>query len=191
MKKLLSIFLILCLCSTALFAAEGGDEYDDGYVYKMNGAGDRIFKMELGGVIPLNFNKQLNPGFCASLGFLQFVSDNIALGGNLTLTTNLTVGEKTFISIPITFSVMYQPTIESFEFPLQFDIGFATHTMTSLTYFPAFTLKGSAGAFYRISESWSAGISGCYTWTPEWFKDSSRNFNGMFTNIGINLRFHF
>lgn len=47
MKKLLSILAILCLFSSVMFADEEGDEYDDGYTYEQNGAGDQFIKIDV------------------------------------------------------------------------------------------------------------------------------------------------
>lgn len=191
MKKILSVLMILTLCYAAVFADEGGDEYDDGYVYEMNGAGDQIMKVDLGGFFPLNFDNQMKVGAGASVTYLRFLSSSFALGGGLNLSTALTIGNKSFIMLPLTFEMMYQPTIGNIEFPLQLGIGGAVHTMAGITFFPAFTVKGSAGAYYRISETWSAGITGTVTWSPEWFKDKQYNYNGVFATANASVRFHF
>lgn len=191
MKKILSILLILTLCSAAIFADDDIDEYDDGYVYEINGAGDQIMKVEVGGIFPINFNNQLKVGAVASVTYLKFLSNTFALGGGVTLSSNLTIGNKSFITIPITFDAMYQPIVGNIEFPLILSIGGAVHTMAGITYFPAFTVKGSAGMFYRFSETWSAGVSGTVMWSPEWVKDSSKNYNGIFAYADASIRFHF
>lgn len=191
MKKFLSILLILSLCSAFVFADEEGDEYDDGYVYEANGAGDQTMRVELGGFFPINFNNQLKVGAVASVTYFQFLNSTFAIGGGLTLSTNLTVGDKSFITIPITFDAMYQPTIGKLEFPLVLSVGGSIHTMAGITYFPALTVKGSAGAFYRISETWSAGLTGTVMWSPEWLKEKSKNYNGVFVFANASVRFHF
>lgn len=191
MKKILSIILISLLCATSVFAENQGDEYDDGYEYKTNGAGDQMMKMEINGFFPVNFGKQLKPGAGATLTYLQFISDDFAIGGGLSLLTCLSIGNKSFIQIPITLSAMYEPTIGKFEFPIELSVGAAVHTMASHTFFPALVVKGSAGVYYRITETWSVGASGTYIYSPEWFKDSSKNFNGMFALAGLDVRFHF
>lgn len=191
MKKIIAILMTLFLCSFAVFADDQGDEYDDGYVYEINGAGDQIMKMQVGCFLPVNFGKQLKPGASLGVTYLRFIDSNIALGGSIQLTTNISIGSKTFITLPLCFTMMYQPTIDKLEFPLEVSIGGALHTMASVSYFPALTLKGSAGAYYRISETWSAGLSATYMWSPEWLKDKTKNFNGMFTTIGVDVRYHF
>ena len=93
--------------------------------------------------------------------------------------------------IPITLGVMYQPYIGNFEFPLYAEIGMANQTWQNMEIFPSFTAKLSAGAYYRITDSVSLGISTDFLWVPEWFKDSSKNFNGLFETAEIGLRYHF
>ena len=46
MKRLLSFLFTSFLVITAVFAAEPGDEYDDGYIYEQNGAGDQFLKFD-------------------------------------------------------------------------------------------------------------------------------------------------
>lgn len=191
MKKLLSVFMIIFLCSFSVFADDQGDEYDDGYVYQNNGAGDRIFRVELGGFFPTNFGDQIYVGGDVAVSFYRFLNSTIAIGGDFAISNNFTIGNKPLILIPMNFSVMFQPTIENFEFPITLGVGASIHTMASSTYFPGLSVKGSAGAFYRLTESWSLGLTGSFYWLPEWFKDSSKNDNGCFASAGINLRFHF
>lgn len=192
MKKLLSVFMILLLCSVSVFAdEEQGDEYDDGYVYTSNGAGDRLFRVELAGFFPIAFDNQVYVGGDVSVSFFRFVNSTFAIGGDITISNNFTIGNKPLILIPINFAVMYQPTINKLEFPIVLSVGTAIHTMASASYFPGLSVKGSVGAFYRLTESWSCGLTGSFYWLPEWFKDSSKNDNACFASAGINIRFHF
>ena len=57
MKRILLILLTLSIFTTSIFAQEEqGDIYDDGYVYEQNGRGDQFLKINLGTLIPLNFD---------------------------------------------------------------------------------------------------------------------------------------
>lgn len=191
MKKILSIFLILLLGSAAVFADTESDEYDDGYEYKINGAGDQQLRIELGGDFPINFGSQLATGGEVTVGYYRFLNEYMALGGEITLSNNFTIGEKSFISVPFAISLMFQPSAGKFEFPITLGVGTGLQTLSSMTYFPSFTAKGGAGCYYRFSESWSFGMFGSFIWMPEWFKDSSKNVNGFFATAGISARFHF
>ena len=191
MKRFISLLMILCLSTAVIFADEPGDEYDDGYVYEQNGSGDQFMKLDLMVNFPLNFGTQLYTGVAASLGYFRFISSNIALGGSLILGYNLSIGEKPLIVVPITFEVMYQPTAGKFEFPMTIGLGISSMTCQNMNYFPGFTAKVTGGAYYRLAEGWSVGIDGAAFWAPEWFKDSSKNDNGLFADVGISARYHF
>ncbi len=191
MKKIISIIAIICLCTTFVFADEEGDEYDDGYVYEQNGSGDQFLNINLAFNFPLNFDEQINTGFGAGLGYFRFIDKNLALGGDLIIGYNVTVGQKALVVVPITFGVLYQPYIGKFEFPLTLSVGFATSSCQGMTYFPSFSMKTSASAFFRIAESWSAGVTGYFFWIPQWFSDSSKNDNGFFATAGLSARYHF
>jgi len=60
-----------------------------------------------------------------------------------------------------------------------------------MTYFPSLAAKAYAGAYYRFSEGWSLGINTSAYWIPQWFSDSSKNYNGVFATAGLSARYHF
>ncbi len=198
MKRFISILSVILLLSAAVFADEyyeDDEEYDDGYVYEQNGAGDQFIKIDLGANFPLNFGSQLYVGGQVSVGYYRFLNQYFAVGGDLVLGYNLSIGKKPLFSVPVTFGVMYQPYVGKFEFPLMLDVGFATLTCQSMTYFPAFTAKFTGGAFYRFSESWSFGLSSTTYWIPQWFLFEKPKVhkadNGFFTSAGLSVRYHF
>lgn len=191
MKKLFSIIAVICLCSAFIFADEDDEEYDDGYVYEQNGAGDQFLTVNVSANFPLNFDNQVYPGFSVAAGYYKFIDKNLAVGGDAIVGYNVTIGEKILITIPVTFGVIYQPYINQFEFPLGLNIGFASSSCQGMTYFPALAMKASAGAFYRLMENWSFGVSTNLYWIPQWFTESSQNDNGLFLSAGLSARYHF
>ena len=195
MKRFISLLIIFLTLSGFVFAQDYEDNseenYDEVYVYDSNGAGDQFLKINLGAIFPLNFNHQLKTGGEATIGYYKFLSKNLAVGGEFSATYNISIGEKVLIMLPITFGVMFQPYIGRFEFPMLAEIGVANQTWQSIEIFPTFAAKLSAGAYYRISDSISLGLSTDFLWLPEWFKDSSKNFNGLFETAAIGLRYHF
>lgn len=191
MKKITLLLCILLLGSGFLFADEAADDYDDGYVYKANGTGDQYLKIALMPLIPLNFGNKLNVGGAAELGYYRFLTSNFALGGEVSASFNVTLGNNALTMIPITFGVLYQPTYGKFEFPVNVNAGIGYQTAQNASYFPSFALNAEAGVFYRFSEMWSFGGEGKFLWVPEWFKDSSLNKDGLFAAVLICARYHF
>ena len=193
MKRFISILISLILCTTALFSQvyDDDEEYDDGYVYEQNGAGDQFLKIDLGANFPLNFGDKLYPGIAASVGYYYFLTNHFAVGGDAILSYNLSIGKKPLVTIPVTFGAVYQPYFGKFEFPFMLNIGFATVTCQQMMYFPALTVKASAGAFYRWSESWSFGLSTHGYWIPLWYKNKDYNDNGFFASVDLSVRYHF
>ena len=109
---------------------------------------------------------------------------------------SLRFGKKALFEVPVVLGVMYQPYIGKFEFPLIFDLGIATISCQSMTYFPALTAKFTGGAYYRYSESWSFGLSTTTYWIPTWFlldknTRGTKADNGIFTSAELSLRYHF
>lgn len=195
MKRFLFLLLIFSTLSFSIFAQDDGyndeDIYDDVYVYDSNGAGDRFLKIGIGALFPLNFHNQLKTGGEVTIGFYRFISKTIAIGGEFTPTYNQTIGDKILVMFPFTVGVMFQPYIGKFEFPLYAELGLANQTWQNMEIFPTLVTKLSAGAYYRITDAISFGFSTEFMWIPEWFEDSSKNFNGLFETAAINLRYHF
>ena len=168
-----------------------GDEYDDGFVYEQNGAGDQFIKVDLGANFPLNFGSQLKIGGLVSLGYYRFLNQYFAVGGDLILGYNLSIGKKPLFSVPVTFGVMYQPYVGKFEFPVSLGIGFASTALLDKNYFPSLAGKVSAGVYYRISETWSFGLTSNTSIIPHWFIDEpKKNDVGIFTSINVSVRYH-
>lgn len=196
MKRFISLLLIFVTFSICLFAEEDDyfdddQYYDDVYVYSQNGAGDQFLKINLGAIFPLNFHGQLKPGGKATLGFYRFLTENIAVGGEISATYSVSIGEKILVMLPLTGGIMYQPYIGKFEFPIFAEIGVANTTWQNMEHFPSLVTRLSAGAYYRITDSISFGLSSEFLWNPQWFKDSSMNYNGLFQTAEIGLRYHF
>ncbi len=191
MKKILSVFLVLILCCAATFADDEGDEYDDGYVYQQNGPGDQFLKFDLYPIFPLNFEGQLYVGGGASLGYYRFILSWLAAGGEVSVTDNISIGNKPLIQIPITFGAMFQPTVGKFEFPNYVTFGIAALTWQSRNYFPAFCMKLTTGAYYRFAESWSVGLSSSFLWIPTYHEESRFDRHGLFLTAAIGMRYHF
>ena len=91
--------------------------------------------------------------------------------------------------VPITFGVMFQPTVKKFEFPIFLTMGIADHTWANATYFPAFTIKAEAGAFYRFTEAWSFGLTTFVMWSVE--KARGDYTHGWFETASLAARYHF
>ncbi len=191
MKRRLFILITLILCVAAVQAQEQGDEYDDGYVYESNGAGDQFLKADLTGLFPLNFGNQLYPGAAATIGYFRFLNGWLAVGGEVTATYNVSLGRKILIMLPITFGAMAQAEIGKIEIPVTVTAGIGYETWQNMNYFPSFVLKGSAGAYYRFNDMWSLGLSSTFIWIPQPYSNSSRNDNGMFLTAALGVRYHF
>lgn len=193
MKRVLPILLSLLIFTIPAFAQNNdGDDYDDDYVYEINGPGDQFVKADFSALIPLNLDNKLYVGGGFTIGYYRFMTNKLAIGAEVSPSYNVSIGAKSLIQIPITFGAIFQPTIGKFEFPLGISAGISSTTFSNtITYFPAFTMKAYGGCFYRINDSWSAGISSSFMWIPEWFADPTLNYNGLFLTAGLSIRYHF
>lgn len=198
MKKLAVLFCVLFLSAGFAFAQDADayledeyDEYDDGYVYENNGNGDQFLKIGLMPLFPLSFDDKLYVGGAAELGYYRFLNKYLALGGELSASFNVTIGGNALTMVPITFGVLYQPSIGQFEFPINLSVGIAYATAQNSGYFPGFAMNFETGAFYRFGEMWSFGLLGKFMWLPQWFADPSKNADGLFAGAVLCARYHF
>ena len=197
MKRLFSIILLLLVSISFLTAQntdneETPDDYYEGISYKANGAGDQYIKIALMGMFPLNFGDKLSTGGAAEIGYHRFVSEYFALGFDVQFGYNPTIGSNMFTYVPMTFTGTFQPYIGNFEFPLTFGIGAALESYLNRNYFPGLILKGQAGFFYRVAESWSFGVESEYMYMPQWYADHKEwNDYGLFLSAGLIARYHF
>ena len=197
MKRLFSIILLLLVSISFLTAQntdneETPDDYYEDISYKGNGAGDQYIKIALMGMFPLNFGDKLSTGGAAEIGYHRFVSEYFALGFDVQFGYNPTIGSNMFTYVPMTFTGTFQPYIGNFEFPLTFGIGAALESYLNRNYFPGLILKGQAGFFYRVAESWSFGVESEYMYMPQWYADHKEwNDYGLFLSAGLIARYHF
>lgn len=205
MKRILSLLGILFVISMPIFAqSEDESEPDEGQNeenivrkenddYKINGKGDQFIKIGLMPNFPLNFGDSLYVGGAAQLGYYKFLNGWFGLGGELMAGYNPTLGSNVLTFVPITVGAMFQPTVWRFEFPLFLSAGIAFETCENKKYFPGFAGKIELGAFYRIVESWSVGLSGQWLYLPEWYTttENASSDYGTFMQASISARYHF
>ena len=168
-----------------------GDSYieDEEFIYKMNQKGDQFIKIGLMVNIPLHpaVNK-LKVGGAGTLGYMRFLSSNLAVGGDASFSYMTTIGRNVFTCIPLMAKVMYQFTVNKLEFPITLGIGGAFQNYIGESYF-GLIIKPEVGVFYRYSPDWSFGANVGWNMMPQWTKDSS--YFGVIMDIGATVRYHF
>ena len=200
MKRFL-ILIALITCISAPFFAENDASDDDitqTFVYEMNGRGDQYIKIGIFANFPLNFGNpfsggQLYTGGAAELGYHRFISGSLALGMDLMVGYNPTIGSNSLTMVPVTFGITWQPSLGKFEFPLQLGAGFAFETCQNKKYFPSPALKAELGSFFRMNESWSFGLTGNLLYLPQWAEvnDKIEYDAGLFAQVSASVRYHF
>lgn len=217
MSKKIKVFIFSTFAFAALFVfsansfAQGrfyddeGDEYiddddediyDDGsdFVYQQNGPGDQYLNIRIMPNFPLNFDKKIKIGGQITVGYGRFITSWLAVGAEVAFGYNPTIGSNMFTYIPMTVGATFLPAIKKFEIPITVNVGMAIENYLSNTFFPAFILRGGAGLYYRINESWSAGIEGFFTYMPQWYSDKDKRKYNDFMNIvsiSAGMKYHF
>ena len=205
MKRFLLQIAILALFSGAVFAQSNSEikpDDDTNFVYETNGKGDQFIKFSLSMEFPLNFGNPfalrkvgnslrledgnyLYLGGAAELGYYRFLNSWFALGGDFMVGYHATIGNNSLTMVPVTLGALIQPTLGKFEFPIIVTAGVGFETCQNKKYFPSFVFKTEAGAFYRVSESFSVGLTGNYIFIGE------VNDHGSFAQATVSARYHF
>lgn len=173
---------------------DGPDVYDEelDFVYQQNAAGDQFINIRIMPNIPLNFNDKIKVGGQITVGYSRFLTSWFALGAELAFGYNPTIGSNILTYIPISVGATFLPTAKKFEFPITVNVGMAVENYLSNTYFPGLVLRAGAGAYYRINESWSAGIEGFFTYMPQWyFKHPEKNDFLNIASVSAGVKYHF
>lgn len=216
MKRLLTAVCFSLMCLTPVLAQDSetdqieylqSEETEEPVFEKRNffktKAGDQIIRISLDGTIPLNFpsittlfteDKKLAGGGSGYIGYHYFITDQLAVGGNLGFGFNATIGEHMFHYAPLIATVTYQPSYKRFEFPLSMGIGLAWEAYNGYTYFPGLVIKPSAGVHFRALESWAFGVDLSYMLMPQFAKlygTGSSNFAGQWLEFDITARYYF
>lgn len=208
MKRLFPLACLILLCALPLSAEESKDTDDSKnpsvenpaeqtveYEYKMNQSGDQYLRVSIAGTFPLNFpnftslfdsTSKLKIGGMGTLGYHYFLTENLAVGADVGFGFNVTIGSHVLNTIPILATATFQPTAGKWEFPITLGIGMAPQIYISYHYF-GMAVKGDAGAFYRVTPSWSIGIEGSYLWLPHFTAGNQAHF----ATAAVSARYHF
>mgnify|MGYP003289457145 CR=1 FL=1 len=155
-----------------------------------NGAGDQFITIALMPTFPLGFGEQLYPGGALSIGYHRFLTDLIAVGADIAFGYHPTIGSNIYTYIPFTVGITFQPYVWRFEFPITLNVGMAIENYLQYNYFPGLIVRGQAGCYYRMNESWSFGAECQVLWMPQWYKNyETENFVGISATLGA--RYHF
>lgn len=170
------------------------DIYDDQYdfVYLQNAEGDQFINVRVMPNFPLNFGENLKIGGQVTVGYGRFLNSWLALGVELAFGYNPTIGSNILTYIPMTVGVTFLPAIKKFEFPITINVGMVATNYLSNTFFPGLVIRGGAGCYYRINESWSAGVEGFFTYMPQWyFKQPEKNDYLNMASVSAGVKYHF
>ncbi len=170
------------------------DEYDDGstHVYLQNAPGDQYINIRVMPDFPLNFDDKLKVGGQITVGYNRFLTTWLAVGGEVAFGYNPTIGSNMLTRIPLMVGVTFLPTIKKFEFPITLNVGMTVENYLSNTFFPGLIVRTGAGCYYRINESWSAGLEAFFSYLPQWyFSQPEKNDYLNLMSISAGVKYHF
>ena len=204
MQKAGAVILILLLGFPILLAAqeEGEDPSDspwDYYYDDLYTRGDQTFIISLGTVFPLFFINQgevidhkFSPpvGGSGSLAYNYYFTRGFFAGAEVGGMFMHTLAGNTLFIIPLGARAGYQFNVWRMEFPISLTLGMIWYRFLNLGNYSLY-LKGTGAAFFRVSTSWSLGVSSSWYWLPQWTEDKSQNVYGNTLDITLSARYHF
>ena len=169
----------------------------DTYVPDLYRAGDNIFSVTAGIMIPTIFagkgldgnSSNIGLGGMGMLSYTYFLSPHWFLGGELEGMFSGTGGSNMIYIIPFGLHFGYQFVLGRFEFPVQIMSGAAPQRYLDKAYF-GWIIKPGISGFYRYSADWSFGLNVQWWMLPQWPKNGKDVF-GNFLEISFTARYHF
>ncbi|MCR4714931.1 MAG: hypothetical protein K5751_11220 [Treponemataceae bacterium] len=202
MKRILSITVLLLLACTFIFAQEETlpqdnsvaiDESNESEVtfdFHVLKKGDTLLNLNLALSLPIRPTPQLKIGGELSIGFAYMLTDMISVGSEASFSYNSTIGNNILYFIPILATVGFHPTIGNFEISAKLSLGGAFENYLDRSYF-GLTIKPEVGVYYKFFADWLIGVSGGLFILPQWYRDSSKNYTSLITDIKIGAKYLF
>jgi len=193
--------LILGACALAGLAAQTAPDTTQPssvFDYEPIRKGDQIIRITLGTGLSL-FNltpdgieteTNLNPGGSGNIGFSRFVTNRIALGGEIAFAFNTTIGANLYFYLPITFTAGYELVFNRIHVPLSVAVGGVFQTYSTTNYFGPI-LRPEIGVYWQYSPAWSFGAQTGWNVIPQWYADGSNNRTGNILGLSAGFRYHF
>ncbi len=151
------------------------------------GIGKGLFFIAPEGIVT---DTNLKLGGTASLGFSRFITNKIALGGEMSFSFNTTIGSNLYFYLPLTFKGTYELVYQRIHVPLSLGAGFAFQTHNHNNYFGPI-LKPEVGAYFQYNPEWTIGLITAWNCIPEIYDDPSYNRTGNILDVKAGIRYHF
>lgn len=202
MKRLI-IALLFATAFLPMLIAQTESETDivqpeTAFAYEPIRKGDQYMRVGIGAGIPLfnlgpdgvNTKTNMFVGGTGILGYSNFITSRIALGGEIAFAYNTTLGENLYFYLPITFKATYVFVLNRIQIPLSLSTGVVFQTYNITNYFGPI-LKPEAAVYYQYNPEWSFGVTAGWNVIPQWYEESENNRTGNIADVTVGFRYHF
>ncbi len=200
MKRTIFTLLLGAIALTAISAQTAPDTTQPSSVldYEPIRKGDQVIRITLGTTLPL-FNltpdgvetqTNLSPGGSGNIGFSRFVTNRIAMGGEIAFAFNTTIGGNLYFYLPITYNIGYEFVFNRIHVPVSLAIGGLFQTYAITNYF-GLIVRPEIGAYWQYSPAWSFGAQAGWNVIPQWYANGSNNRTGNILGLSAGFRYHF
>ena len=166
------------------------------------GLGDQMLSLNLGLFIPLFYSggpdgtedANLTLGGTGHLMWSSFLSNNLAVGGELGGMFAFTPNDNTLFMVPLAARISYFLRAYPFEFPISLAAGFNFSRYRD-SFKSDFILIPGAGFYWNFNTEWAFGFDARYWWVPQVYgggeppSDDTRFGNFMATTLSVLYRF--
>jgi len=197
MKRSIILFVLLALTGVTALGAQT-DSPSSSLDYEPIRKGDQFIHVDLGLSVPLFFltpdgitsDTNLDLGGAGRIGYSRFITSRTSLGGFFGFSFNATLGDNTYLALPIALRATHELIFNRIHIPVSFSVGGIYQTYRSRNFF-GILLKPEIGGYYRYSPDWSFGANVSWDFIPQWYDASSDNRVGNFLDVMVGLRYHF
>jgi hypothetical protein len=164
--------------------------------------GDGLFNLRLGGngaIATINPNDgtvnyfsdtNIKYGLGLTVSYLTFVTNKLALGGEVSPFFNSTLTGRMLYTVPLTFECVYMLGKAPYYFPVGIGAGVALSDINEYFHVDPI-IKPRVGFYYQFTTALLLGIEAQYQFIPQiYYENSDYNRIGNFLTIQISAVYH-
>lgn len=192
------VFILLLAAPMGVFAQDAEESFEPTY-----GLGDQMLSLNLGLFIPLFFtggpdglqDANLTLGGTGHLLWSAFLTNELAVGGELGGMFAFTPNRNTLFMIPLATRLTYFIRSYPFEFPLSLAAGMNFSRFGDSFKIDPIIIPG-VGFYWNLNTEWAFGLDARYWWVPQIYTGQSeipsadnRFGNFLATTLSVLYRF--
>jgi len=129
------------------------------------------------------------PGIAFSIGYDQYLVNNLSLGGSVGASFNSSINGRLFFMIPVMGSVGWTFADSLIQVPFKLKAGMVIRQLGTMVH-TDLGLEPEAGFYYRVTPTWSLGGDAGVLIIPEFYNDPAQNRTGLSLDLKLGAVYH-